>query len=480
MSVPSTPLVTDLYQLTMMQGYHFSEMKDHEAVFDLFFRKNPFNGGFTVFLGLSDVVEFIRTFHFSEDDLAYLDSLKMFSTKFLDYLKDFRFTGDLHAVAEGTVVFPHESLIRVKGALDQCQILETALLNIVNFQSLIATKAARICLQAGEDKVVDFGLRRAQGVDGGLTASKAAYIGGCSGTSNMQAGKIYKIPVKGTHAHSWVTAFRDELTAFRRFAEIFPQNTVLLVDTYDTLGSGLPNAIKVGLEMKERGEKLTAIRLDSGDLAYLSIRAREMLDEAGLTDTKIIASNELDEYVIHELNMQGARIDLYGVGTKLVTANDDPSLSGVYKMCCIRAPGKEWEMRIKISERMDKSNLPGIKQIYRLNNHGREMIGDIIELEGFDLDFSRGIKGIHPFLEYKCKYYDDISDAKPLLSQYVKGGEVIKVPPDLKEVREYVKAELRRLNSSHKRLLNPHIYKVSLGPKLADVTHKLRTEYMTT
>lgn len=474
MSVPASALVTDLYQLTMMQGYLKSGLADEDACFDLFFRKNPFGGGYAIFAGVSEALAFLSTMKFSDDDISYLRSLKIFTPDFLDYLKRFKFTGDVFAADEGTAVFPMEPVLRVVAPLYQAQLVETALLNVINFQSLVATKSARICQSAGEDNVIEFGLRRAQGVDGGLTASRAAYIGGCVATSNVQAGMVYGIPVRGTHAHSWVSAFENELTAFRKFVEYYPSNPILLVDTYDTLASGVPNAIKVGLEMKGRGQNLYGVRLDSGDLAFLSIETRKALDGAGLTGVKIVGSNELDENIIHDLKTQGAKIDLFGVGTKLVTADGEPAMSGVYKMSAIRSPGGEWRMKMKISDGLDKSTLPGVKQVWRLRDSKGETMADLVEMDESPPDFSKGVWGFHPTIVYHKKFYDGIAEARPLLSQVMRGGNVMMEQEPLSLIRDRVKRELASLHPTTRRLLNPHIYKVSVGPKLKDATAKLR------
>lgn len=474
MTIPPTPLVTDYYQLTMMQGYLASGLNEQEACFDLFFRNNPFSGGYTIAAGMEDAVRYLEGVQFSGDDLAYIESLDAFSGGFLDYLEKFRFTGSVSAVAEGTVVFPMEPVMRVTAPVDQCQLVESALLNTVNFQSLIATKAARVCQEAGMDNVLEFGLRRAQGLDGALTAARAAYIGGCAATSNVQAGKVYGIPVKGTHAHSWVTAFDNELDAFRKFVDIYPDNSILLVDTFDTLNSGVPNAIKVGLEMRKRGQNLLGIRLDSGDLAFLSIEARRMLDEAGLESTKIVCSSELDENIIHDLKIQGAKIDVYGVGTKLVSADGESSLSGVFKMAALKKPGEPWRMKLKKSEGMKKATLPGVKQVWRLYYEDGGMMGDIIEMEDSPPDFSRGVWGSHPMMEAERKFYGGIATARKLLEPMLENGRIAADLPPLTTIRERVRGQLSSLHPTMRRLLNPHVYKVSLGPELNEVTRKLR------
>ncbi|MEI8346741.1 MAG: nicotinate phosphoribosyltransferase, partial [Pseudomonadota bacterium] len=366
MSTISSPLFTDLYQFTMMQCYRTYGLNNKVACFDLFFRHNPFNGSYAVIAGIEAGLKFLEALHFRHTEISYLKSLGLFDKNFLQGLKKFHFTGDVYAVEEGTVGFPLAPIMRVEGPLDQCQLVETALLNIINFQTLIASKAARICQEAGYENVLEFGLRRAQGPDGGLTASRAAYVGGVSATSNVLAGKTYGIPVRGTHSHSWVMAHTSELEAFRRYAQVYPNNAVLLVDTYDTLKCGIPNAIEVGLEMEKKGQRLQGIRLDSGDLTYLSIEARKMLDGAGLPDCRIIASGDLDEWIIRDIKAQGAKIDIFGVGTKLASADGDSALSGVYKLAAIKNKGESWQMRLKMADGSKKATYPGPKQVWRL------------------------------------------------------------------------------------------------------------------
>ena len=366
----SLALLTDLYQLTMAYSYWKLDLHERSAVFHLFFRKNPFQGEFTIACGLSYVIDFVRNFKFSDSDIAYLSSLEgankklLFEADFLLYLKNMTFDCDIAAVKEGTIMFPHEPLLRVSGSVLQCQLLETALLNIINFQSLIATKSARICRVAAGDAVVEFGLRRSQGIDGGLSASRAAYIGGCAATSNVLAGKLFDIPVKGTHAHSWVMCFDSQLEAFAAYAHAMPHNCVFLVDTYDTL-EGVRNAIKAGKWLQLKGFEMLGIRLDSGDLADLSIKARELLNNEGFEKALIIASNDLDEYKIKQLKQQGAVINVWGVGTNLVTAKDQPALGGVYKLGAIQDKKGEWQYRIKLSEQAIKISNPGILQVRR-------------------------------------------------------------------------------------------------------------------
>ncbi|MEQ9379834.1 MAG: nicotinate phosphoribosyltransferase, partial [Pirellulales bacterium] len=378
----SLALLTDLYQLTMAYGYWKLGHAEREAAFHLSFRKPPFAGGYAVVAGLGPAIEYLQGFRFDESDIAYLakltgnDDERLFEDGFLEYLKQIRLAVDIDAMPEGTVAFAQEPLVRVRGAMLQCQILETALLNIVNFQTLIATKAARICSATGGEPVLEFGLRRAQGVDGGLTASRAAYLGGCAATSNVLAGKKYGIPVKGTHAHSWVMSFDDELSAFDGYAEAMPNNSVFLVDTYDTL-EGVRNAVQVGHRLRDRGYEMVGIRLDSGDLSYLSIEARKILDAGGFPNATIVASNDLDEHIIESLKSQGAKIAVWGVGTRLVTAYDQPALGGVYKLGAMKDDRGEWQPKVKLSEQAAKTTIPGVLQVRRFYANDK-LAGDMI------------------------------------------------------------------------------------------------------
>lgn len=379
----SLTLLTDLYQLTMAYGYWKQGRAEDEAVFNLFFRKNPFGGTYAVAAGLEYVIDFINGFEFTEEDRHFLATLTgndgepLFEKAFLQFLAEMEFTCTIDAVQEGDLVFPNEPLVRVQGPLIQCQLLETAMLNIVNFQTLIATKAARLFTAAEGEPILEFGLRRAQGIDGALTATRAAYIGGCSATSNVLAGRLLGIPVKGTHAHSWVMSYDTELEAFRNYAEAMPNNCVLLVDTYNTI-EGVKNAVIVGEELRKTGKRLAGIRLDSGDMTQLSIEARKILDDAGFEDAAIVASNDLNEEIITEMKENGAKVNVWGVGTKLVTAYDQPALGGVYKLAAIRRKGGEWQDKIKLSEDPIKMSNPGIQQVYRYFRDG-VMVGDRID-----------------------------------------------------------------------------------------------------
>lgn len=467
----SLALLTDLYQLTMSYGYWKSGLANKEAVFHLFFRRSPFQGGFTVAAGLETVIEFLSDFHFDPSDLSYLASLKnadgtdLFEKAFLDYLAEMKFSCTVDAVPEGTVVFPYEPMVRVSGPLIQCQILESPLLNLINFPSLIATKAARIRVAAKEDEVIEFGLRRAQGIDGSLTASRAAYIGGCDSTSNVLAGKLFGIPVKGTHSHSWVMVFDSELDSFQAYAECLPANCVFLVDTYDTI-QGVKNAIKVGSWLKSQGKKLAGIRLDSGDLAYLSIKSRQLLDEAGFFDAKIVASNELDETLISELKRQGAQITVWGVGTNLVTAKDQSSLDGVYKLSVIRDPEGEWEYKLKLSEQMIKVSNPGILQIKRFSN-GKQNLADVI------YDIHSKINGdctlVDPFDATKQRTLQKGLTGRDLLVPIFQQGKLVYKIPSLNEIRANAQHELSQFPVGLKRFLNPHQYIVGMEKSLYDL-----------
>src|SRR5574340_1128580 len=376
-------MLTDLYQLTRAYAYWKTGVTSTEACFHLYFRENPFKGGYALACGLAQAIEYIEGLRFTDEDTAYLSTLKgrggtpLFSAEFLAWLRGFRFTGDVRAVPEGTIVFPNEPMLRITGPIAECQVIETALLNIVNFQTLIATKAARVCFVAKGDPVIEFGLRRAQGPDGAISASRAAYIGGCVATSNVLAGQRFGIPVGGTHAHSFVMLFHSEIEAFMAYVEAMPNNAVLLVDTYDTI-EGVRNAILAGQRLREMGSELMGIRIDSGDLAWFSKRAREMLDEAGFNDTKVYASNELDEHTVKSLKEQGAAIDVWGVGTRLVTAYDQAALGGVYKLAAIREPGGEWEPRLKVSEQVTKVTTPGLLAVRRYRDEHGRFVGDMI------------------------------------------------------------------------------------------------------
>jgi len=468
-------LLTDLYQLTMAYSYWKSGKAGQEAVFHLFFRKNPFSGGFTLAAGLADAVAYLRAFRFSEEDLAYLAGLRgrddapLFQGPFLDYLRELRFECDVDAMPEGTVAFPQQPLLRVQGSILQAQLVETALLNIVNFQSLIATKAARVCLAAQGDPVVEFGLRRAQGVDGAVSASRAAYIGGCVGTSNVLAGKLFGIPVKGTHAHSWVLSFENELDAFNAYAEAMPNNCIFLVDTFDSL-EGVRHAVEVGKRLRERGHEMAGIRLDSGDLAYLSIEARKILDAGGFKNAAVVATNDLDEYLIASLKQQGAAINVWGVGTKLVTAYDQPALGGVYKLTAIRKANGEWDHKVKLSEQTAKVTNPGILQVRRFYN-SQEFVGDAT------YDITQAPRGpvtiVDPLDATRRKHFPADTQSEDLLVPVLRRGEPACVLPSLDAIRARVRQQLAGLSPAIKRFTNPHQYPAGLELGLYEMKTRL-------
>ncbi|TLV01071.1 nicotinate phosphoribosyltransferase [Dyadobacter luticola] len=471
----SLSLLTDLYQLTMAYGYWKAGKAEQESVFNLYFRKHPFQGGFTIACGLNSVIDYLREFRFSEEDLAYVGSLTgsdgehLFEPGFTDYLRNLEFQCSIDAIPEGTVVFPNEPLLRIQGPILQCQLLETPLLNLVNFQSLIATKAARMRLVAGEDSLLEFGLRRAQGPDGGVTASRAAYIGGFDATSNVLAGKLYGIPVRGTHAHSWVMSFESELEAFETYARFMPNNVTLLVDTYDSL-VGVRHAITVGNQLKERGYQLGAIRLDSGDLAYLSIEARKMLDEAGFEKTGIVASNDLDEYIMDSLKIQGAKINIWGIGTKLVTAYDQPALGGVYKLAAIKNESGEWDYTLKLSEQAIKISTPGIQQVRRFKD-AKGFVADMI----FNIETPLAGKStmIDPYDFTKNKSFPASSEYEDLLVPIFEKGMLTYTLPDIHETRKRVNSQLSHFYKGIKRFVNPHTYPVGLEKGLFDLKTEL-------
>lgn len=467
----SLALLTDFYQLTMAYGYWKTGMKDKEAVFHLFFRRHPFKGGYTVAAGLETAIRFVENLKYSPEDLAYLATLKAedgtpyFEPAFFEYLSKMVFEIDMDAVPEGTVVFPHEPMVRVKGPLIQCQLLESPLLNLINYPSLIATKASRVCMAAKGDAILEFGMRRAQGIDGALTASRAAYIGGCHSTSNTLAGKLFGIPVKGTQAHSWIMAYESEQDSFYQYAENLPNNCVFLVDTYDTL-IGIQRAIEVGRHLKSRGKKLLGVRLDSGDLAYLSIKGREMLDKAGFADTKIYASNELDEEVISELKQQGAQIAVWGVGTHLVTGKGQPWLDGVYKLSAIRARDEAWRYTLKLSEQMAKVSNPGILQVRRFFN-SVEYLADVI----YDVDHQPKNEWhvVDPLDPTREKVLTSNVPSKDLLVPIFRGGKRVYELPTLHEIRANTLKELASFHPGIKRFLNPHQYIVGMEKWLYDL-----------
>jgi len=468
----SLSLLTDLYQITMAYGYWKSGTAEKEAVFNLFFRKNPFGGGITVAAGLEQAIDFIQNFHFSEEDTAYLgtltgsDNQPLFEPAFLTYLQNLRFTGEVDAIPEGTVVFPQEPLLRVRGPILQCQILETPLLNLINFQSLIATKAARMKQVTKGEPILEFGLRRAQGVDGGITASRAAYIGGADATSNVLAGKLFGIPVRGTHAHSWIMSFESEEEAFETYAQVIPNNCVFLVDTFDTL-EGVRKAIATGKRLQARGYKLAGIRLDSGDLAYFSIEARKLLDEAGFGDASIVASNDLDENIIQSLKDQGAMINVWGVGTKLVTAFDQPALGGVYKLAAIKNDKTgQWEYKIKLSEQTIKISTPGIQQVRRYRNENGFMADMIFNTESFQAKEEEVM--VDPMDFTKRRKLNNATPYEDLLVPVFRNGALVYDLPEIGNIKQRLADQLSGFHEGIKRFVNPHTYPVGLEKSLYD------------
>lgn len=466
MSIINGPigLYTDFYELTMAEGYFSSGKKDEQATFDYFFRSNPYRGGFAIFAGLQDFLELLSDFTYSDSDLAYLKK-QGFESAFLNYLKDFRFCGNILSVREGEIVFPNEPIVRVNGSIIECQLIESFLLNILNFESLIATKAFRVKLAADGRPFSDFGMRRAQGF-GAHHATRAACIGGAGSTSNTLAGKIFDIPVSGTQAHSWIQGFDNELEAFRAYAKVHPENTILLVDTYDTLRSGIPNAIKVAKEMEHDGHRLHGIRLDSGDLAYLSKKSRKMLDDAGLSYVKIVASNQLNEFVINSLlKDQNAAIDSFGIGTELVTGKPDASLDGVYKLSEINGRPK-----MKLSENIIKTTLPGKKQIVRYFDEAGKFYRDAILLENENPDEIETV--FHPIYAEKKSSVKRLN-SELLLKEVIVNGENQLKKESVFDIHNYLLERAEMLADEHKRFISPHIYKVGISEKLMTVRNDL-------
>ena len=466
-------LLTDLYELTMMQGYFKNKAQNETVIFDAFYRSNPQGGGYAISAGLEQVIEYINNLHFSREDISYLSGLRLFEKDFLEYLESFHFSGDIYAIPEGNLMFPREPMVKVIAPIMEAQLIETAILNIINHQSLIATKASRVCYAAKGDGIMEFGLRRAQGPDAGLYGARAAMIGGCVGTSNVLAGQLFDVPVKGTHAHSWIMSFPDEYTAFKTYARMYPSACILLVDTYDTLKSGVPNAIKVFQEMQEEGIPLTfyGIRLDSGDLAYLSKKARKMLDEAGFTDAIISASNDLDEFLIDSLKAQGAAITSWGVGTHLITSKDCPSFGGVYKLAAIMDINGIFISKIKLSENSEKITNPGNKTIYRIyeKNTGK-VKADLICLVGETFDENQPLLLFDPLEPWKkTKLAAGSFYLKELLVPVFLKGKCVYHSPSVMEIRQICQNELNTLWDETRRLVNPHKVYVDLSAKLYDM-----------
>ncbi len=469
-------LLTDLYELTMMQGY-FDKQTNEVVVFDVFFRNNPFGSGYSIVAGLEQVIDYVKNLHFSEDDVAYLRSLGIFSEDFLAYLLNYRFSGSIYAVPEGSVVFPREPLVKVIAPIMEAQLVETAILNMINHQSLIATKTSRIVFAAGDGGVMEFGLRRAQGPDAGVYGARAAMIAGCVGTSCVLTGKLFGVPVMGTHAHSWIMSFPDEYTAFKAYADLYPECCTLLVDTYDTLKSGVPNAIRIFDEMKANNvtPRKLGIRLDSGDLAYLSKQARKMLDEAGHTDVTICASNDLDEYLINDLKRQEAAIDSWGVGTNLITAKDCPSFGGVYKLAAIQNEAGEFIPKIKLSENTEKITNPGNKTFYRIYEKETGKIkADYICFVDEELNPENDLLLFDPAETWKkTKLKGGSYEIREMLQPIFLDGKCVYESPDIKEIATYCKQEKDTLWDETKRLFYPHQVYVDLSDKLYKVKQEL-------
>ena len=470
-------LLTDLYELTMMQGY-FKNPTNQVVVFDAFYRKNPCEGGYAIAAGLEQIIEYVRHLHFAPDDIDYLRSLNIFDTDFLEYLRGFHFTGDIYAVPEGTVVFPREPLLKVIAPVMEAQLIETAILNLLNHQSLIATKASRVVYAAKGDGVMEFGLRRAQGPDAGLYGARAAMIGGCIGTSNVLTGQMFQVPVKGTHAHSWIMSFPDEYTAFKTYAELYPNACILLVDTYDVLNSGVPNAIRVFREMKDAGHEMKGygIRIDSGDLAYLSKQAYKMLDEAGFGDAIISASSDLDEYLIESLKAQGAKINSWGVGTNLITCQDNPAFGGVYKLAAIKDKNdQDFVPKIKLSENVEKVTNPGNKTIYRIYDKTTGKIrADLICLANETFDPEKDMIIFDPMATWKkTRIAGGSYTLRELLVPVFQKGECVYTSPTVMEIKDICKKELDTLWDETRRFVNPQEVYVDLSDKLFKIKSEL-------
>jgi len=474
----SEVLLTDLYELTMMAAYYDAGMQDVPAVFEYMFRRLPHDTGFCVLAGLDPLLDDLANLRFSESDLAYLDSLGIFGNSFLEAMRSFRFEADVYSAPEGSLVFPNETILRVHGPLAQAQLVESLVLNRLNYQTLIATKAARCAAAANGDPVIEFGLRRAHGPDGGISGSRAAFIGGAVATSNVMAGKLFGIPVMGTHAHSWVMAFASELEAFRAYARAFPKNPVLLLDTYDTLESGLPNAITAFKELKARGHDIRAgVRLDSGDIAKLSKEVYRRLEEAGFPDPRIVASNELDEYLIADMKRQGAKVNSWGVGTKLVTGGDEPALGGIYKLVavaekeCVESGAAVCPLvaKMKVSNNPEKTTDPGVKMPYRALSCEGEMLGDVMFLEDGDPGPAEGRVVSYDRMVFEhTRVFGESADLQPLLVPVMRNGKRLFDRRPLTEVQAFARSQVEMLPHEMRRLVNPEIYWVGLSRALAD------------
>lgn len=472
-SMRNLSMVMDFYEMTMSNGYFLDQDKDTKVVFDVFYRKNPDNGGFAIFTGLEQIVEYILDLHFDEEDIAYLRSQKIFDERFLQYLADFKFRGDMYAFAEGTIMYPNEPVITVIAPLIDAQLIETAILLQVNHQSLIATKTRRIVKAAQGRAVSDFGARRAHNMDAAVYGGRAAYIGGAVGTATVLSGQMFDIPVSGTMAHSFVMFYQDEYTAFKKYAETYPDNTVLLVDTYDVLKSGIPNAIRVAKEVLEpMGKRLKGIRIDSGDLAYLTKKTRKKLDEAGLTDCKIIISNSLDEFTITSILNQGGQVDSFGVGERLITARSEPVFGAVYKLAAVEEDGV-LQPRIKISENVEKITNPGLKKVYRIIDEEGRAIADMIAKAEEEIDMSKPFRYVDPVKPWKNRYFEHCK-AVPLQKQVFKDGELVMELPNLKEIADYVRRQLsEEIWEEEQRFEYPHLHYMDMTPDYYEMKMQL-------
>lgn len=457
-------MMMDFYEMTMSYGYFHQPNRDVRVAFDLFFRSVPDKGGYAIFAGLQHVIEFVENLSFSDADIAYFRKQNLFSEEFLEFLRGFRFRGDIYAMPEGTIIYPNEPLMTIVAPIIDAQLVETAILAQINHQSLVATKASRIVRAAEGRKVADFGARRAHNMDAATYGARAAYIGGIDMTATVSAGQQFNIPISGTMAHSWVMFFEDEYTAFKKYAEIYPQATVLLVDTYDVLHSGIPNAIRIAHEiLAPQGHRLAGVRVDSGDLAYLSKRIRKMLDKAGLEDCKIILSNSLDEFTISSLLLQGARVDSFGVGERLITAKSDPVFGAVYKLVAVEEDGV-FQPRIKMSENVEKLTNPGLKDIYRIYDHHGKAVADMIAVQGEQIDLTQPFRYVDPRKPWKNRFFEGGS-AVNLRRLYVRDGERVEDLPPLEEIREYVRRQLaEEIWPEEQRFENPHRHYLDMTP----------------
>ena len=479
MSKRNLTLLTDLYELTMMQGY-YEKGQNEKVIFDVFFRQNPCNNGYSVCAGLDQVIDYIKNLHFTYEDVDYLRGLGIFKEDFLHYLSGFHFSGDIYAIPEGTVIFPKEPLLKVIAPIMEAQLVETAILNIINHQSLIATKTSRIVFSANGDGIMEFGLRRAQGPDAGIYGARAAVIAGCVGTSNVLTGQMFGVPVKGTHAHSWIMSFPDEYTAFKTYADLYPDACILLVDTYDTLRSGVPNAIRVFKEMREKGIDLKGygIRLDSGDLAYLTKKARKMLDDAGFEDAIISASSDLDEYLIDSLKTQGAAITSWGVGTNLITSKDNPAFGGVYKLAAVMGDDGTFIPKIKLSENSEKITNPGNKTVYRVYDADGMIKADLIALADETYDESQPLLLFDPVETWKKTLMEPGEySMREIMVKVFDKGECVYDSPNVMDIQKYCKQEQATLWDESKRLINPQVVHVDLSQKLYDLKQELLHNY---